>query len=286
MSSELIQELKIKCCSVKELLLKLHYTARSGHVGSALSCAEILTFVKFSCVRPSDTIILSKGHAASALYSILSVAGEIDSEELTSTYYRDGTLYSAHPPPNKLPSIPFATGSLGHGAGVATGIALAAKLLGNHQQRTYCILSDGELNEGSIWEAFAFAAHHRLNNLVFIIDQNNLQGFGRTTDVFNMEPLVDKIRCFGIAVSEADGHDFESLLSNYNHASEEGRDLGSPCLLLAKTIKGRGLGVLENTVDCHYLPMTTEIYEAAVEFCRNEIRPAKLSKYEKTEYAS
>ena len=286
MSSNVIKDLKIACGAVKELLLKLHFEAKSGHVGSSLSCAEILSFIKFSCCGASDAIILSKGHAASALYSVLCIAGDINSEELVNSYYRDGTLFSAHPPPNKLPSIPFATGSLGHGAGVAAGLALGTKLRGNREQRTFCVLSDGELNEGSTWEAFAFAAHHRLSNLIFVIDQNDIQGFGRTTEVFNMAPLPDKLRSFGLAVGEADGHDFESLISSYNHTSAEARDLGVPSVVLAKTVKGRGLGDLANTVACHYLPMTKDIYEAAVAFCQNEVRTSTISSYEKNDYAS
>ena len=272
MESQSVRELQRACCSVKQLLLDLHFNARSGHVGSALSCAEVLTFLKFHCCSSKDTIILSKGHAASALYSVLAMAGEIDAGELRAKYYRDGTLFSAHPPPNKLPTIPFATGSLGHGPGIAAGLALGSKLLGRRDEQVFCVLSDGELNEGSVWEAFAFAAHHILNNLVFVIDLNKIQGFGRTKDVFNMEPLAEKLRSFGIAVGEADGHDFESLSSCYSFVSAEGRDLGAPSAVVAMTTKGRGLVGLADTVDCHYLPMTTEIYESAVEFCQNELR--------------
>lgn len=272
MESGSVRELQRACCSAKQLLLDLHYNARSGHVGSALSCAEILTFLKFHCCTPQDQIILSKGHAASALYSVLATAGDIDERELREKYYRDGTLFSAHPPPNKLPHIPFATGSLGHGPGIAAGLALGSRLLGNRDERVFCVLSDGELNEGSVWEALAFAAHHKLSNLVFLIDLNKIQGFGRTKDVFNMEPLADKLRSFGVAVAEADGHDFESLVSSYSFVSAEGRDLGAPSAVVAMTTKGRGLANLADTVDCHYLPMTTQVYEAAIEFCQNELQ--------------
>jgi transketolase len=267
-----IKTLKVACGKAKELLLKLHFEAKSGHVGSSLSCSEILSFLKFFCCDEADVIILSKGHAASALYSILCVAGDISSEELLSSYYRDDTLFSAHPPPNKLPSIPFASGSLGHGAGIAAGLALGNKLLENPDKLTFCVLSDGELNEGSTWEAFAFAAHHKLSNLIFVIDQNNIQGFGRTSEVLDMAPISDKLRSFGLAVGEADGHDFESLISSYNHTRDEALNLGRPCVVVAKTVKGRGLGELADTVACHYLPMTKEVYEAAVTFCRTEAR--------------
>ena len=286
MSSPTIGKLQRTCCSVKQLLLDLHFKARSGHVGSALSCAEILTFLKFHCAASSDTIVLSKGHAASALYSVLAIAEEISVQDLTSMYYKDGTHFSAHPPPNKIPSIPFATGSLGHGPGLAAGLALGAKLRGNARERVFCVMSDGELNEGSVWEAFAFAAHHKLSNLVFIVDKNDLQGFGRTSDVFNMAPLTDKLRSFGVVVGEADGHDFESLASSYSFAHDDARDMGAPCVILAKTMKGRGLVGLADTVDCHYLPMTTEVYEAAVQFCENELQRALEVHEEEDSHAS
>jgi len=201
-------------------------------------------------------------------------------------YYKDGTHFSAHPPPNKLRSIPFATGSLGHGPGLAAGLALGAKLRGETAERVFCVMSDGELNEGSVWEAFAFAAHHKLSNLIFMIDKNDIQGFGRTTDVFNMSPLSDKLRSFGIVVHEADGHDFESLSSSYTYACDDARDLGAPSVILAKTVKGRGLVGLEDTVDCHYLPMTTEVYEAAMRFCQNELDRSSQLNRDEDEHAS
>jgi transketolase len=286
MSSSHISDLRQRCCSVKQLLLNLHYNARSGHVGSALSCAEILTFLKFHCVSEADSLVLSKGHAASALYSVLSIAGDIDSQELLTNYYRDGTLFSAHPPPNKIPFIPFATGSLGHGAGIAAGLALGLKLKESQTARVFCVLSDGELNEGSVWEAFAFSVHHRLKNLVFVIDQNGLQGFGRTKDVFNMEPLADKLRSFGLAVGECDGHDFEALESTYAHTISESSCLAVPSIVVAKTTKGRGLVNLADTVDCHYLPMTTEVYEAAVDFCRRELLRTTYRPKKREDHAS
>jgi len=266
-----ISQLQRRCHSVKHLLLNLHFKASSGHVGSALSCAEILTFIKFGCASETDTIVLSKGHAASALYAVLAVAEDISAQDLISMYYKDGTHFSAHPPPNKLTAIPFATGSLGHGPGLAAGLALGAKLKGAVHERVYCVMSDGELNEGSVWEAFAFAAHHKLSNLTFIVDKNDLQGFGRTTEVFNMAPLAEKLISFGVVVVEADGHDFESLSSSYRFARDDARDMGAPSIILAKTTKGRGLPGLANTVDCHYLPMTTEVFEGAIQFCDNEL---------------
>ena len=286
MLSPSISQLQRTCCSVKQLLLTMHFKARSGHVGSALSCAEILTFIKFYCSSGTDPLVLSKGHAASALYAVLAIAEKISVQDLTSMYYQDGSHFSAHPPPNKLPAIPFATGSLGHGPGLAAGLALGAKLKGSSHERVYCVMSDGELNEGSVWEAFAFAAHHKLNNLTFIIDKNDIQGFGRTGDVLNMAPLADKLKSFGIAVVEADGHDFESLTSSYKFACDDARDIGAPAVILAKTTKGRGLPGLADTVDCHYLPMTTEVFEAAIEFCDNELQRLLALHLQEDDHAS
>lgn len=254
--------------AVKNLLLNLHYRAKSGHVGSALSCAELLTFVRFYCWERNSKLVLSKGHAASALYSVLATAGDISEFQLTQGYYRDGTLFSAHPPPNKLTNIPFATGSLGHGPGICNGLALGAKIKGSKEHTIFCVLSDGELNEGSVWEAFAFAAHNDLNNLVYLIDRNRLQGFGTTSEVLDLEPLGDKLRSFGIYLATANGHDFNSLIDAYELIKGERR---GPSAILADTIKGRGLPGLENTVDSHYLPMTPEVFEGALEFCEREL---------------
>lgn len=258
--------------SAKVRLLGLHFRAKSGHVGSTLSCAEILTFIRQYCWDDSSTLVLSKGHAASALYSVLASAGDISETDLISGYYQDGSLFSAHPPPNKLPLIPFATGSLGHGPGICNGLALAARLKSdseNAPSNVFCVLSDGELNEGSVWESFAFAAHHKLNNIIFFIDRNRLQGFGNTADVLDLEPLGDKLRSFGLSVRRADGHNFSSLIKAYEDARSTSL---APRVIIADTTKGRGLPEIEGTVDCHYLPMTPAIFEGALDFCERELR--------------
>jgi transketolase len=256
--------------AAKTLLLGLHFRAKSGHVGSALSCAEILTFIRSYCWETEATLVLSKGHAASALYSVLATAGDISETSLRETYYKDGSLFSAHPPPNKLPNIPFATGSLGHGPGICNGLAFGAKLKTGPDHApapVFCVLSDGELNEGSVWESFAFAAHHQLDNLTFFIDRNRLQGFGKTSEVLNLEPLVDKLRAFGLSVAEADGHHFPSLIEAFEQLANDHR---GPKVIVADTVKGRGLPEVENTVDCHYLPMTPAVFEGALAFCERE----------------
>jgi transketolase len=266
-----VESLKKSNLAAKKLLLKLHFEAKSGHVGSALSCVEILTFIRFYCWRPGDVVLLSKGHAATALYSVLATAGDIDRSELVSQYYQDGSVFAVHPPPAGIPNIPFATGSLGHGPGICAGLALGSKLCSapdSPNDRVFCVLSDGELNEGSVWESFAFASHHGLKNLVFFIDRNGFQGFGRTDDVLNMEPIADKLSAFGVSVSRAAGHDFGSLIRAYSEILEG--DCG-PSAIIAETIKGRGLPEIEGTVDSHYLPLTQEMYQGVLAFCEREM---------------
>src|SRR5262249_53076531 len=154
-----------------------------------------LTLIKFVAMEKGDELILSKGHAAAALYATLAEFGDLGYSEL-NTFYQDGTWLSAHPPPKKLPGIPFATGSLGHGLSLASGMALGRKLR-NRPGQIFCLTSDGELNEGSTWEAALFASHHQLSNLVWLIDRNGLQGFGRTEQVLRLEPLPEKLKAFG-----------------------------------------------------------------------------------------
>ncbi len=253
--------LREKCRSIQLRFLKMYYQASAGHVGASLSCAEILTFVRFGWMGPEDSLILSKGHAAAALYSLLAEAGQL-SEQSIQTFYQDGTFLAAHPPPNRLEGIPFATGSLGHGLSLSAGVALAEKLQGKNSQ-VFCVASDGELNEGSTWEALLFAAHHGLNRLRLLVDRNGLQGFGRTEDVMKLESLSDKFRAFGWDVYEADGHCFNSLTRVRQAVDLQGSQ--RPAAVLCQTVKGKGLGALENTVDCHYLPMTPDAYNQAVE---------------------
>ncbi len=200
----------------------------------------------------TDELILSKGHAAALLYSILAEDGTISAAEI-ETFYKNGTHLSAHPPVNKIKGIPFATGSLGHGLSIAAGLGLANKLKKNNK-KIYCITSDGELNEGSTWEAALFMAHHNLNNVVWFIDRNYIQGFGRTEDTMKLEPLDKKLESFGFNVVMADGHNFESLQSATSALSQQ-----KPTAIICKTIKGKDLK-LEDTVDCHYLPLTEEDY--------------------------
>ncbi len=246
--------------SVKKRFLGMYRNANAGHVGSSLSCAEVLVFLTFRWMRPQDTLILSKGHAAAALYSILAEQGKLSEEDI-HTFCHDGTILPAHPPANLLNGLPFATGSLGHGLSLAAGMALASHLKGEDSQY-FCVTSDGELNEGSVWEAALFISHHSLSAVTWVIDRNRIQAFGRTEDVLALEPLQQKLEAFGFLVAAADGHDFRSLESARKHSESGHGDRNKPAVIVANTIKGRGIPNWENTVPCHYLPLTSEQYGA------------------------
>ena len=234
----------------------MYKKANAGHVGCSLSCLEMTVFVKFDQMKAEDELILSKGHAAALLYSVWAEDNIISEKEL-ETFYQNGTHLSAHPPVNKIKGIPFATGSLGHGLSIAAGLGLAGKLKKN-DKKIFCITSDGELNEGSTWEAALFISHHNLKNVVWLVDRNYLQGFGRTEDTMKMDPLDKKLESFGFQVEAADGHDFDSLKGAVARFRDE-----RPLAIICNTIKGRDLA-LQDTVDCHYLPLTDADYQKLI----------------------
>ncbi len=242
-------------------LLEMYKRANAGHIGASLSCLDLLIFLHFLKATDDEAVILSKGHAAGALYVVLEAAGKIPKGS-TSQFYRDGTHFAAHPPCNReFKAIPFGTGSLGHGLGLATGIAYANRLKGN-SKKTYVLLSDGELNEGSIWESLMFACHHQLSNLVVIIDQNGLQGLGGTKDIMNLDPLDEKFKSFGAQVHViSNGNLFESIAAGFQAA--EGT-VSRPTILIAKTTKGSGVSFMENRFEWHYLPMNDEQFAQAM----------------------
>ena len=265
LSAQESQALKESALKIRRNFLRMHYEAYSGHIGTGLSSIDLLTYLYTSWLKPQDQFILSKGHGASSLYATLNHIG-ILSDETLKTYYKDGTLLPAHPAARAFPAIPAATGSLGHGLPIAAGMAYSHQYLHppspqelSNPIRIACLLSDGECNEGSNWEAALFIGHHRLNNLVVIIDANGLQGFGRTHEVLNMEPLSQKWEAFGFEVREINGHDFSQIHSALK--SESAR----PLCVLARTVKGKGVSFMENKMEWHYLPMEKEHYLQAVQ---------------------
>ena len=248
--------------SVKKRFLAMYQKAHAGHIGSSLSCAEILVFLRFAWMRDDDAFVLSKGHAVAALYALLAEAGVLDSSQLDS-FYEEGTQFPALPPVNAIKEIPFATGSLGHGLSLCAGMALGANL-NRQERRFFCLTSDGELDEGSVWEAALFVAHRKLSNVVWLIDRNRIQGIGRTEEVMALEPLDAKLRAFGFHVVVADGHDFVSLLAAHDECTRILADQNTPVAIIANTIKGHGLSCMQDTVDSHYLPMDDAQYEQAI----------------------
>jgi transketolase len=249
--------------SVKKRFLAMYKKANAGHIGSSLSCAEILVFLKFAWMRNDDRFVLSKGQAAAALYSLLAEANVLSPSQIDS-FYEDGTQFPALPPFDATKEIPFATGSLGHGLSLCAGMALGA-ILNRQERRFFCLTSDGELNEGSVWEAALFVAHRKLTNVVWLIDRNHIQGIGRTEEVMALEPLDAKLRAFGFHVVSADGHDFASLLAARDECTRVlgGQDL--PVAIIAETIKGHGISFMQDTVDSHYLPLDDAQYQQALD---------------------
>jgi len=242
--------------SIRRRVIKMYKEANAGHVGCSLSCLEMTTFIKFQLMKERDEFILSKGHAAALLYSVLAEEGIISEKEI-ETFYKNGTYLSAHPPVNKIKGVPFATGSLGHGLSLAAGFGLANKLK-RQDKLIFCITSDGELNEGSTWEAALFISHHNLKNIFWFIDRNYIQGFGRTEDTLKLNPLDKKLESFGFQVVTAEGHNFDSLKRAFSEFQDQ-----RPLALICNTIKGKDLK-LEDTVDCHYLPLTDEEFSELI----------------------
>lgn len=238
----------------------MYHTANAGHIGCSLSCIDLMIGSLVHHKKEEDTFILSKGHAAAALYVCLNHTGEISDEEL-STYYKNGTKLPAHPSANKFKGIPFALGSLGHGMPIATGIAKANKLQ-RSDAISYVLMSDGETNEGTTWEAAHFAVKHNLDNLIVIIDKNGLQGFGNTKDIMGDSASEEKWNALGFETSTIDGHDMEQIINEIAKLKQSKNN--KPKVLIANTIKGKGISYMENKMEWHYLPMNAELYEQAV----------------------
>lgn len=241
-------------------ILALHYKANSGHIGCSLSCIDIMiSILKFR--EEEDNFILSKGHAATALYTMLNEIGEIP-DSVMDTFYKNATTLPAHPAALKYNAIPFATGSLGHGLPLATGVAKAKKL-GSRLGISYVLMSDGETNEGTTWEAAHFAVANKLDNLVVFIDKNGLQGYGNTADVLGDTASAKIWEAIGFDIIETDGHDISSLIAAKQQLIANKN--GKPKLVIAKTVKGKGIPYMENRLEWHYLPMNETQYNEAVQ---------------------
>ncbi len=238
----------------------MHYKANAGHIGCSLSCIDILIAVLIGKKTEKDTFILSKGHAASALYVSLNHIGEVSDEEL-NTFYKNGTALPAHPAALKFKGIPFATGSLGHGFPIGAGISVASKLL-DDGGFTYVVMSDGETNEGTTWEAANFAVSNQLNNLILIIDNNGLQGFGELNDVMGNTTDIAKWQALGFETATVDGHTISEIQNAVDSLKISGSN--KPKVIIAKTVKGKGISFMENKLEWHYHPMTEALYNQAL----------------------
>ncbi|HIC92192.1 MAG TPA: transketolase [Syntrophaceae bacterium] len=242
--------------------------AGSGHTGGSLSSVEILTALFFSKMRHKpldplwdqrDRFVLSKGHAAPAFYAVLARCGYFPLEDLVSLR-KLGSHLQGHPDCKFTPGVEVSTGSLGQGLSMANGISLALKLDGK-PSRVYVLLGDGEVQEGQIWEAAMSAAHYKLDNLCAILDHNHLQIDGTVEEVMNIEPLSDKWRAFGWKVFNINGHDYAQILTAFDKAE---RTKGQPSIIIAETIKGKGVSFFENKVEYHGVAPTDEELERAL----------------------
>jgi transketolase len=253
-----MQKLTIeKLFEAKKRLIQMHFESGVGHLGGNLSCLDSMLLVFHEFLSNEDQFILSKGHSAGALYVALWSVGRINQADLT-LFHKDNTLLAGHPPAKGIPDIPFATGSLGHGLSLAAGTALGFKIRST-SSNVFCLTSDGEWQEGSTWEALIFACHHKLSNLTILVDHNNLQGFGGTGEIASMSPLSEKVKGFDIDVLVIDGHNLEALREALNSTSDR------PKIIVMNTVKGKGVAFMENRMDSHYLPLTEEQYQTAIE---------------------
>lgn len=253
---------------IRRHTIEMTHRAKASHVGSSLSMVELLTVLYAQILRVDpnnpdwpdrDRFILSKGHGCASYYAILAEVGFFPVEWL-ETFYQNGSKLAGHATHTYIPGIEISTGSLGHGLSVATGMALAAKR-DNKSYRTFCMLSDGECDEGSTWEPVLFAPQHRLDNLVAIVDYNKIQSLGTVKEVMDLESLTAKWESFGWAVREIDGHDLreiESVLSQIPFEKDK------PSCVIAHTVKGKGVSFMENKLLWHYRSPQEDEYEAAI----------------------
>ena len=261
------QELQKLASELRFKIIRQSHLSHIPHLGSCLSCLDILTVLYSDILNVDprnpenpdrDRFVLSKGHAAPALFQVLAQRGFFDAS-LMQTYNQNGSVFGEHPPAHGIPGIEAATGSLGHGLPIAVGLALAAKMKGQ-AYKTYALLSDGECNEGSIWEAAMMASSHKLENLVAIIDFNKWQATGRSEEILSINPLVDKWSSFGWSASELDGNDIPALLEKLKNVPDKS---GKPIAIIAHTVKGKGVSFMEDDNNWHYRMPNEEEVEAA-----------------------
>ena len=267
MDATLKKQLEITACKVRLGIIEGVYNAKSGHPGGSLSIADLLTYLYFAKMnvypdKPDepqrDRLVLSKGHTAPALYSVLAEKGFFPKEELKSLRHI-GAILQGHPCIS-IPGVDMSSGSLGQGISVACGMALSAKV-SNDTYKVYTVLGDGEIQEGEVWEAAMFASHYKLDNLVAVVDNNGLQIDGNIKDVMSPYPIADKFEAFGWHTISADAHDFDSLEKAFDEAETIANQ---PTVIILTSIKGKGVSFMENQASWHGTAPNKEQYEQAV----------------------
>lgn len=268
-----IQELEKKAIEVRKGIIEAVYSGKSGHPGGSLSIADILTVLYFNEMNideknpkweDRDRLVLSKGHCSPALYSCLANRGFFEVEKL-KTFRNINSNLQGHPDMNKVPGVDMTTGSLGQGLSSANGMAIAGKM-NNKNYRVYCILGDGEIEEGQVWEAAMASNKYKLDNLCVIIDNNNLQIDGTIEEVMSSYPIDEKFRSFGFEIIKINGHDIDEILKAFEVAKNV---KGKPTCIIAKTIKGKGVSYMENQVGWHGKAPNEEQYKLAINELEN-----------------
>ena len=252
--------------NVRKSILKMTNNGKSSHVGSALSCTDILSVLYSNIIDVEkikdqlfdrDRFVMSKGHAGAALYAVLAEKGIIN-KDILLTHYQNGSNLSGHVSHKLLKGVEISTGSLGHGLPISIGIAYGLKI-NRMNSNVFCLMSDGELDEGSNWEAFLFGAHHKLKNLIVIVDRNNLQSIKNTENTLALEPLDKKLLSFGWDVYKVNGHDHKEI----ENIIKQAKTTILPSIIIANTIKGKGVSFMENSVLWHYrAPDNSELERA------------------------
>jgi len=250
-----IENVKIKATEMRIRMVRMVECARSGHLAPALSCADIVATLFFNIMNfdsknykdeDRDRFVLSGGHKALALYTALSLKGLLSEEQL-NTYCKFNSIFGGHPDASKIPGVEISTGSLGHGLPIGIGMALAGKLK-NNNSKVYVLMGDGELVEGSNWEAAFSAKQYKLDNLIGIIDRNGLCADGTTAEIMDVEPLKEKWSSFGWMVKEVNGHNIKELTEIFNNIPVQ---TGKPTMIIANTVKGKGISFMENKYEWH-----------------------------------
>lgn len=268
MDAVIRKQLKIRACKARMGIIEGVFNAKSGHPGGSLSCVDILTYLYFDHMNidpqdpkneDRDRFVLSKGHAAPALYSVLALRGFFPVEEL-KTLRKSDSMLQGHPSVKYTPGVDMCTGSLGQGISAACGMALGAKLAGKNF-RVFTVLGDGEIQEGQVWEAAMYASAKGLDNLVAVVDNNGLQIDGKIAEVNSPYPIAEKFKSFGWNVLEISAHSFDEIDAAFNAAAEF---KGKPSVIVASSVKGKGVSFMEDQVGWHGTAPNAEQYEQAM----------------------